>query len=265
MALPKTLITAPTRQPLRHGLFSVLPALGEHAGGRWYGSGVEFMALTCAPAGAFPGQDCDPATPEAVITTEDKNTPTFGEGSSFGVYGWFECGPASLDVAQDEAVAHLLLREEARVEHTFWTGDQGNTPALVKSGATPVGGSDLKEAVALLEGWAGSVLGYTGVIHTSRAQAMRMIAAGVAAVTDGVLLTKLGTPVVAGSGYPDDGQIFMTGGLIGIRSEVELLGTDPLSGFKRETNDLVAYAYRTYSLAMDTCGVAVAKVSPPTV
>lgn len=265
--IPKLMVTAPTRVPITLGLFSVLPFTGEDAEGRWVGSGVEFMADTCAPVGGFAGYDCDPGSvvPEEPRLKTDGTAPyTLGEADTFGVYGWFECGPFSVDEAQPAAERHLISREQARVEQAFWTGDLGNTPNLEDSGATDLGTkAEAADAVVALEAWMSSELGYQGILHTAFAQAARLTYKGVLEVKDGVLQTKMGTPVVAGAGYPDDGRIFATGAMKGYRSEVEQLGTSPLSGFAYATNDLTAYAYRNYALAMDTCGTAVVTLPVP--
>lgn len=270
--IPKVEAPAPDRTALPYGLFSVLafPATAGDAGtadaDRWRAAGVEFVGLPCEGARGVPGYDCDPEDADAqLIGVPESPTPTYGEGDSFDVYGWFACGPGSADEAGANALRHLLAGEEKRVEQAFWLGDLGNRPNLTNGldEDTPItqGGTDLDplSAIVELESWAAE-RGTQAILHTSRPLAVRLAAQGLIEAKNGKLVTKLGLPVVAGSGYADDGRIVATGALAGRRSEAEAL--DP-SGytFDPRSNDVVAQAVRSYVLWADSCGAYAVSVA----
>lgn len=268
---PAAVVEGQPRTALPFGLFSVLSPRPE-GDGRWQ-NGIEWEALTCEPAGGI-ATDCDPETPDIGLPKDFVGGNTNGEASPFTVYGSYSCTPAgrpSLAYAQERATEHLLAREEARVEQALWTGDLAN--GGFATGAASVGtGLSIVRAVAALEGWLATNYGSLGVIHMTRETALIAVKEGVVEKVGNRLVTKIGTPVVAGAGYtgtgpdgaaPADGATFIyaTPALLGYRSEV-FAGADPVAaGFDRTSNDLYAVAERTYVVGFDPCGSAVAGVT----
>ena len=204
-----------------------------------------------------------------------KNTPAAGRAAPFTVYGHFRCSPVgySPESAQVRATEHLLAREEARVEQAFWTGDLGNFPKL-QDPATVSLGAVLEYALGLaqLEAEIANDYGSLGVIHMTRAAASVGLARDLLVANGARLTTRLGTPVVAGSGYPGTGPtgqapaagqtwLFASPALFGHRSEVFTSSNRPGDLFVRGTNDLTAVAERSYLLGFDPCGVTAALVS----
>lgn len=262
-------IRGAVREDLPYGLFSVLDLRTD---GRWEGS-VQFESLACTPAGGRGGPECDPEA--AVIgLPKDLSASTrgeLGEASSFTVFGWFNCSPFGFgfEGGQEGALEHLQAREQARVEQAFWTGDLGNTPTL--QGATILGGGAVKGklGLGLLEAWIAKNYGSKGVIHMTRAMATEY-----GFDKDGdQLVTKLGTPVVAGAGYPGTGPsgqvptgnqswIYVTPAMFGYRSEVFTSSARGGDLFDRNTNDLYAIAERNYLLGFDPCGTAAVLIDP---
>lgn len=257
------------RQSLPYGLFSVLTprvSADEH----WQADGIEWEPLGCEPASGI-GQPCD----DDVIGIP-KNLDSAGgaggvaEATPFTVYGSYNCSPVGhpIQYAQDRATEHLLAREEARVEQALWTGDLGNTGFA--SGSVNAGSgaaSSLVRALAQLEQWLAVNYGSQGVIHLTREAALLAAEDRGLMVKGNSLVTRLGTPVVAGAGYPGTGPtgaepadgetyIYATPALAGYRSEV-FPGTVPVeAGLDRATNDLHAIAERTYVIGYDPCGTA---------
>lgn len=206
--------------------------------------------------------------------TLTSNTGGVGVASQFTVYGHFQCSPVGYSQAdaQDRATAHLLAREEARVEQAFWTGDLGNFPALADPAAVDVtvgALSSVGQAIGALEDWLGVNYGSLGVIHMTRGAATAAAATGLIAVSGGRLSTRLGTPVVAGAGYPGSSPagvapaegtswIYGSPALFGYRSDVFDSSARPGDLFDRTQNNLFAVAERSYLLGFDPCGVAAA-------
>lgn len=262
-----------TRQPLGFGLFSVLTPRpsGED---RWQIEGVQWETLACAPASGI-GQVCV----EGAVTGLPKNLNLgggdMGEALPFTIYGSYSCNPVgapSVQTLADRATEHLLAREEARVEQAVWTGDLDNVGFV--TGAEDAGAGSLKRAIANLEQWLATNYGSKGVIHMNRAAALLAIDAGVIEVKGTSLQTKLGTPVVAGAGYPGTGPtgqaptanttyLYATPAMLGYRSDV-FPGVDPVeAGLDRSTNLLHAVSERTYAVGWDPCGTAYALATLP--
>ena len=136
------------------------------------------------------------------------------------------------------------------------------------------GSGTLARAIAALDQWVAVHYGSQGVLHMTREAALLGLAEDVLVVRGGSLMTALGTPVVAGSGYPGTGPagqvpsanqsyIYATPALLGFRSEV-FPGAAPASaGFDKGRNDLHAVAERTYVVGYDPCGTAYALATLP--
>ena len=261
---PKAVVSGPTRTGLPFGLFSVL-AFRPEGDGRWQ-NGFMFQVENCAPAIAVPGFSCDPDARqdgEAALAFEGPSF-TEGEANEFTVQGWFDCSPVGFSPsdARDQAERHLILNEEARVEETFWTGDMGNKPFLADtSEADDLGTATMAKAVSELEYWAGSMYGSVPVLHAPRRVAVDLLNSGLIEVKGRSLQTKLGTPVVAGTGYPDERRIIATGALVGYRSDIFAPANSPEDSFDRKNNDLRYLAERTYALGFDPCGHATIALS----
>lgn len=262
---PAAVVEGPSRSPLPFGLFSVL-AFRPDTAGRWL-NGVAWETGTCAPARGIADPDCDPGTPTEGLPKDLTFEQDIVGATPFTVYGAYSCSVGSVapERAAELARAHLLAREEARVEQALWEGDLDNVPNLVAAvtgagaGAT-VTGATIEEAWAALEGRLGEEYGSLGVIHAPRALALVALAKGVLETTGGRLRTKLGTPVVAGAGYPDEGRIIGTGAMFGYRSEV--FAPAPAGGYviDHRQNDLLAIAERTYVVGFDPCGIGAATI-----
>jgi len=265
-----------TRQPLGFGLFSVLTPRPDGGDVHWQVEGVQWETLACAPASGI-GQVCveGDQTPTGLPKNLDLGGGDAGTADVFTVYGSYSCNPIgapSLQTMQDRATEHLLAREEARVEQAVWTGDLDNTGFA--AGAEDVGAGSLKRSVARLEGWLATEYGSKGVIHMPRDVALLAVDAGVVEVKGNALQTKMGTPVVAGAGYPGTGPtgqargtntayIYATPAMLGYRSDV-FPGVDPVeAGLDRSTNMLHAISERTYAVGWDPCGTAFALATLP--
>lgn len=268
---PAGLVIGAARSPLPYGLFSVVPF--RPGGDRWE-AGTQWEAGTCDPADGIGGYDCaDPGDTVGLPKNLATNNGGVGSASQFTIYGHFNCSPVGYtqESAEGLAVAHLLAREEARVEQALWTGDLGNTPAFEDTGTTTLGTGPVapKTGLALLEQWIGAVYGSLGVIHLTRFAASLL--SGSLTSSGGRLATKLGTPVVAGAGYPGTGPAgepatataqwaYATPALFGYRSDVFTPSNNRGDLLDRGVNDLYAVAERSYLLGYDPCGVAAAQL-----
>lgn len=275
MPIPKAVIAGPDRAPLPFGLFSTL-TFRDAGDGRWEAGGT-FETLDCSPLDGVPAWDAAPAVPANHVKDLGRNVGGVGNATAFTVYGHSTLDPVagSFASASARAQARLLFGEERRVEQALWTGDLGNTPNLAGTGASPAKplgttATAPAQAVAVLENWLGDVLGAQGVLHVSRWLATHLLNKELAEIRGARLVTKLGTPIAAGSGYPGTGDAlpasgyvsqwaFITPPIFGYRSEVFMPENEV---FDQRNNDIYALAERTYLLAMDTCGFAGVQINP---
>lgn len=251
-------VEAMPRVGLPYSLFSVL-TLRESRDGRWTG-GIEWEALTCDPVTGLDQFDDPDCQTEFEKVFSDLNV--IGEARPFSVYGSAKCGVPGGRVdlkAEEQAVANLLVREEVQAEQALW-----RRLATAATDLNPAGALDPPSALAALEKWLGSVYGSLGAIHGDRG-AISMLSKRVSA-SGTRLLTKVGTPVVAGGGYPGtspagaaaaDGEtwVFASPALFGYRGQVF-----PRSALDQRNNDFYSIAERDYVIGFDPCGVAAVRM-----
>lgn len=265
---PAQVVDGITRQPLPYGLFSVLvPRTSPDP--HWQ-NGIQWESLTCAPASGIGDPNCDPEEETTGLPKNFAPSGDVGEATPFTVYGSYECSPVghTVEYAQDRATEHLLAREEFRVEQALWTGDLDNEGFAEDADSVGTGLS-ISRAVAALDRWIATNYGSLGVIHMTREAADLAVSALVVVARPNGLYTNVGTPVVAGSGYPGTGPtgqvpdddstyIYATPALLGYRSEPFPGVTPPSAGLDKSKNDLYAVSERTYVVGWDPCGSAVA-------
>lgn len=249
---PTPLVAGAPRIPLPYGLFSVFSPRPTGTD-RWEVGGVRWEAFTCDDLGSVGAPDCDEIT-GLPLDLGGLNAFT-DEATSFSVYGHYMCSPIgnTLGYAYEQAVRHLELREEARVERILWTGEVDNAPALSADPSGDIGEFDLAAGVAALEQAFAEAYGSQGVIHMSRENALLYAKSGKVEKRGGRLYTVLDTPIVAGTGYGSD-RVVITGQLFGYRSDV-FPGDQGGQLLDRGQNNLYALAQRSYLLGFDSCGV----------
>lgn len=269
---PAGTVEGPARVAAPFGLFSVLSPSPGDTEERWL-NGVVWEPITCSAASGL-GPDCD-AEAASGFPKGFPEGAGLGEADPFYVYGSYVCSPVGHDVqwAQQRAALHLIAREEAAVEHALWTGDLGNTPNL--TGATGLNSGtalDPVEAIGILEDWLAAEYGSRGVIHMTRRAATSGLAALSLRIEGQRLVTALGTPVVAGSGYtgtspagaaPSAGEswIYASPGLFGYRSQTIEPSNRPGDLLNRANNDLHGMVERGYLLGWDPCGTAAVEMT----
>lgn len=258
---PGKLVRGAVRQPLPYGIFSVLnfdTPIDPH----WQ-LGVKWDAT--APNGPIDslGHPSDtgagPTAPAGRPSTGlPKNfgmdTVPDGVALPFTVYGHWKVTPIGYTQEESEfkALEHLTAFEEIQVEDEFWTGGAQNVPNLT-TGITNIGTGTPEAALMLLEDYVASNHGSLGVIHMARSIALKLFGLGLLETKGTKLLTGIGTPVVAGGGYPDT-HMRATPGLFGLRSEVFYSSRPGSPLIDVRNNDLFAVAERTYLIGFDPTG-----------
>ena len=258
---PATVVDPIARTALPFGLLSVVTPrpVGDS---RWE-NGVVWEPLTCGPASGIGEVDCDPETPTVGLPKVMAEPGGTDDATAFTVYGSYECSPTghSVEYAQQRATEHLLAREEARAEQALWTGDLGNTPNFSGAATAAGGGFEPCLAVATAEQYIAASYGSLGVIHMSRLLAQVLLCEEALEVRGNRLFTRLGTPVVAGAGYPGthpDGVtpgewLVVTPALMAYRSEIFTATNRPGDLLDRGQNNLFGVAERRYLIGYDEC------------
>ena len=287
MATRLILANEPQPTPARYGLLDaarVLDSTDPHEGG-----GVAFEVDPTAPARTYLWACPPPADPSKAVETGSQ----LAGGDAVTVYAGWGCSPAGYTPEEIErrAQAALIAGEGRALEATFWTGaaDDGDPsvvwPHLAATGAAAAaaaaadgavtflgaevlnGGAALPLGLALaaLEGALGDCYPGRPTIHVTRETASalgdRLLPEG------GNLVTRLGSIVAAGAGYPGTSPagaapaagetwLYGTGQVTVRRSGVQLLG-DFASSLNRAVNDVTRIVERTYVVSWDRCLLAV--------
>ena len=258
---PPTVVDPIARTALPFGLLSVVTP--RPVGNSRWENGVVWEPLPCAPASGIGPVDCDPEEPVNGLPKVMAEAAGTDDAVPFTVYGSYECSPIghTLEYAQDRATEHLIAREEARAEQAIWTGDLGNTPNF-SEGATAAGAARLPHlALAEAEQYIATGYGSLGVIHMSRLVASILLSEDALEVRGNRLFTKLGTPVIAGAGYPgshpdgvQEGEwIVASPALMAYRSEVFTPTNRAGDLLDRANNNLYGVAERRYLVGWDEC------------
>lgn len=260
---PATVVDPIARTALPFGLLSVVTPRPVGSPPRWE-NGVEWEPLACSPASGIGDVDCDPEVPTVGLPKQFPESAGTDEATAFTVYGSYECSPIghTLEYAQQRAMEHLLAREEARAEQAIWTGDLGNTPNFSTADTASGGAHDPKYALALAEQYIAANYGSLGVIHMPRLLASILLAEDALEVRNTRLFTKLGTPVVAGAGYPlthpdgvtaGENWIVATPALMLYRSEAFTPTNRTGDLLDRGQNNMHGVAERRYLVGWDDC------------
>lgn len=238
---PPLPVAAPEPRGLRYGLLTA--AIGPldlpmHA----RAGGITYEPVSCGRARSY-DLEChskvskvfDPATP---LQTLD----------AFVVYASVECGSVGTTPGELEA------KVRRRLANGEQTQAESAMAALLTAGATPLvaPGLGLADTVAELEQWLyGTTLyGNVGVLHTSArlaayAQSEELL------VRDGPLWrTAMGTVWSFGGGYPDHGEIYISGSATVWRA-ADVVVPAPASMLSTSTNEYRLVAEREYVVSYD--------------
>lgn len=237
-------VAPPARTPFPYGLFSVLTFRND---GRWL-NGVTWPATAPDAAATVHTVDyaeCAPlniAQPERISRwPESTLNATVSAGAKCTLIG-----TSAADI-EAQAVEVLTSTEEREVEKAVYARYVTDPADPVLNPTEAVDGTDVERAIGIMELRMAQEYVGQGTLHVSRALLPQI--EGYLTAQGGVLRTKGGTPVVAGTGYPD-GAIFTLPPTVAYRSEVTLLG-DTDQTFDRGTNDQRAIATRDYVLGID--------------
>lgn len=253
--VPAPLVTAPAGRGIRYGLFAAATGPLELPIPHGFGGGVRYEPVTCGFARRYP-LECDDSPPAKVF---DPAEPWI-TAEPFLVYSSLVCG----------AAGHTSAELEIKVRQRLTNGEQKQAEAgladVLAAEAVPAGGGydpgNIRGVVADLEHWLYDTAGYgnVGYIHAPVRVAAYASANGLLQRDGGLWHTNLGTVVVFGAGYPDDGVIYISGQTTVWRAADVFVPT-PDQTFSKTTNQYYLLAEREYAVAFD-CVAAFATFTP---
>lgn len=272
---PRLYVGRPPVTPAGFGLLQTATVIDD-TDPHWR-NGVEFEPLDCDES-AITTQQCvefPPDAPTAAVQT--KVTEPTGQRQStadpFTVYTYVACSAPSFDdqMLRDRVAEKLTLGEGRAIEREFWTGANGVDPHLADLAAVTIlaGGLPVSPVAAMgaLEGALGECFGGVGMIHSPRGAIPSFQSQYLIEKSGQRLRTNpLETLIAAGGGYPGSGPdgiaapagqswVFASGGVTIRRSGIEFVGTAAPEWVKRDSNDSVLIAERTYVITLDDCCV----------
>lgn len=248
MAIPQAVVAPQPRTKAPYGLFSQTQ-FRPNDGTRWLvGVEVDLRDRLDATMGTIDLNDiCN--IPATDLKPSDVTFPE-AKFHAFTVYASSQCSPLTGRAeAEARAELNLLAQEEFEVEKKLWA-----RLVLEMAGFITVNEPTIAGLIAEMEKQGTAKLkGGLGLFHADRNIALGMLMK-VADTSGNQIRTKLGTPVVAGSGYgtdtETDTQVFFTSQLIAYRSDVYVpAGMDEL--FDAGSNDQYGFAARDYLIAYE--------------
>ena len=253
---PKALVPAPAGLPLAYGLFSVVAPI-ENSALRWE-NGVRWKDPTAIGEVRRIEPWNDSGTVDGLPKHFDSRDDVAESFNPFTVYTSSVGTPvgASVEELQAQVEARLLAREEIAVETALWGGSDkigsGVFWGAMEVKQTAPGASDLSlvDALAVIDALA-SKWGVRPTIHVSRRAAAVLMNERAVESQGARLVTKLGSPVVAGTGYGDQPYIVASGPLVLYRGPVLTSTNRPGDTMDRRQNHLYQVAERTYVAGMN--------------
>lgn len=236
------LVEAPPVVPLPYGIFSVAePRLSTDDHWRL---GVQWQSQACSSTKVTTGNCIDVEVP--ALTPDDYCSVS--QYDPFTVYAYNDDAVVghTLEEHLANTIQRLIATEQRSVEESLWA--MLGTGA-VSTTALPTVSSGV--ALGYLEQILAQNYGGVGVIHMSRLAATHLWE--FLEVQGGKLVTKLGTPVVAGAGYENittptaDFTMFASGPVVLYRGDIDTRE----NSLDRATNQASIIAQRDYVLGWD--------------
>lgn len=237
------LVEAPPVVPLPFGIFSVAePRLttDDH-----WKVGVQWQSQACTSTSSGVGV-CEALEPAPLFTPTDYCSVS--QFDPFFVYA-YNTDPVvghTLEEHQANTVQRLIASEQRSAETALWNQLVTASGALVN-----LAGFEPGVALGYLEQILAINYGGQGVIHMSRMTATLLWE--YLQVQGGKLVTKVGTPVVAGAGYdaltnpPDKFIMYVSGPVVLYRGEVDVRA----NAVDKANNQVSIVAQRDYVLGWD--------------
>lgn len=254
---PFPVIEGPAALGLRYGLFTAATgplSIEQNIGVHGFGSGVSYKPTTCGNARRYPIEcPVDVTPPEKTFDPADP----YVEGDSFIVYAGWECKSVGQTPEQLETSVRQRLRNGEQNGAEAGLADQLAAEAVPLTADDP---DSIRSTIGELEQWLYGVdtagYGNVGFIHAPARYAAFAGRDGLIRLDGRVWKTPMGTIVVFGGGYPDDGRLYISGQVTVWRAD-EPLVPPARDTFNHRTNTYRLLAEREYIVTFDCVAASV--------
>lgn len=251
--MPVVRVDAPPSIPFPYGLLSLTPSPlpeGWEAGASWESEACGVVLSTTGPC-----QDNPPPTIPPLLQTLGCSVAS---AAPFVVYSYGQLSTFSrartLAARRERARTALLAGEQTGAEKGLWAQFVAANPTPMAVVWDASAKQTIRNAIALMEAAFAASYGGTPVIHLPRYCAS--LVADEMNTRGNVMLTPLGSQVVAGGGYgptitadPASATAYVTGPIVIARGEVQTA-----NAIDTNINSLSGLAQRLYVTGWD-CGV----------
>jgi hypothetical protein len=261
--VPNQFVAPPEPRGLRYGLITAANGPLSLPTPHGLGGGVRYEPVSCGHAHRW-DVDCDTSFGSALAKTFDPADET-QDAEPFLIYSSYTCGSVGRTPAEVEAKVRRRLSngEQTAVEAAM--ADELAAAATVLTAPDP---GQIESVIGALQQWLyGSAAGQqqygnVGYLHLPVRLESYMAADMLLEKLGSVYVTRMGTVVVFGGGYPDDGRVWISGNVTLWRAD-DVHVPDIRQTLDRESNQWMGLAEREYAVAFD-CHAAVATFTEPT-
>lgn len=244
--MPAPFVDAAVPRGLRYGLLTAATgplSLPEHA----LASGVRFKPIECGSVHTYP----------ITCPTDDPDDKVFDPQTDYlqadttAVYATLECSRVGTTPTQMEAdVRQRLANGEQLGAETLMAASLAAAAVVLTAPDETSSSSIVGELEDWLYGAAGAAYGYVGFLHVPVRYAADFSRHGLLIPKGPVWTTAMGTIVVFGGGYPDDGRVYISGNVTVWRADdINVPPADQT--WDRETNTFTMLAEREYAVAFN--------------
>jgi len=258
--MPAPIVDAAQPRGLRYGLLAAAAGpleLPPHA----LASGVRFKPVSCGTVHIY---EISCPTDDPAEKVFDPQTP-YVEGDSSALYASLECSRVGTSAAQmeDDVRRRLANGEQTGAETLMASALAAAATPLVAPNDASIS-SVLGELEAFLYDADQAAYGNVGFIHSPVRYAAYLGANGLLIRDGAVWRTHMGTIVVFGGGYPDDGTIYVSGNVTVWRA-ADANVPPAEQTWDHETNTFKLIAEREYVVGYDCVAGSVSFMPEATV
>lgn len=250
--MPAPIVEAAQPRGLRYGLLTAATGpleLPPHA----LASGIRFRPVSCGSTHTYP-ISCPTDDPDAKVF--DPATP-FVEADSTAVYATLECSRVGSTAAQMEAdVRQRLFNGEQLGAETLMAASLAAAAVVLVAPDDTSSSSVVGELEEWLYGVGGAAYGNIGFLHVPVRYAADFYRHGLLTRNGPLWTTAMGTIVVFGGGYPDDGKVYISGNVTVWRA-ADINVPPAEETWDRATNTFRLLAEREYAVAFDCWAASV--------
>lgn len=248
--MPAPIVEAAQPRGLRYGLLTAATGpldLPQHA----LASGIRFRPVSCGSTYTYP-ISCPTDDPDEKVFDPEVE---YIEADSTAVYATLECSRVGSSAAEmEDRVRQRLASGEQMGAETLMAASLAAAAVVLVAPDDTSAASAVGELEDWLYGPTGASYGHVGFLHVPVRYAAEFSRSTLLFPKGPVWTTAMGTVVIFGAGYPDDGRIYISGTATVWRApDVNVPPAEDT--WNHETNVFELLAEREYAVAFE-CGAA---------